>query len=201
MSDQDPSTPDSSAQPPTPPQPPPVGPPQGPPAAQPPYQGQAQPPQWQPGPGQQYGGQPPSGYNAPPPGYYPPVNPPLSQSDEKLWGMLSFLLAIIAGFLAPLIIYFVYRERSAFVRAASREALNLQITSMIVSIGGGIAFLITGVIFGIAFPPIAAVMFVLWLVFYIAYAVFVLVLDIVGAMRANSYEVYEVPFILRLVKD
>jgi len=140
----------------------------------------------------------------PTPGYPvapPPAPAPLSQSDERLWGTLSFLLPIIVGFLGPLVIYLVYRDRSQFVRATSRESLNLQITAAIVSVGAVIVLFVFGFIMALAVPPVGAVMFIAGFVVIIAYAIAVLIFEIIGAMKANSGEIYQVPFILRLVKN
>ncbi len=192
-------------------QPPPAG--QYPPQQAPPAPGPAQyPPQQGQYPPQQYPpqvagqvppapplppGQPPYGY---PPQYAPPQPQPLSQSDERLWGMLAFLLSLVAGFLAPLIIYFVYRDRSRFVRTTSLEALNLQITAAIVYLVASIGLFGFGTVVTIVLPPAGFIMFIAWFVIIIGYAVAVLVFQIMGAMKANNGEAYRVPYILRLVK-
>lgn len=188
MSQQDPSgQPNPYGQPIS--QPPPTG--QYPPGAQLPP-GPPQPP----GPPNPYGNQ---GY--PPYGPPPPRAPqPLSQSDERMWGMLSYLLALVGGFLAPMIIYLVYRERSSFVREVSKEALNLTITAAIVSLGATFGLFVFGFVMMILVPPIGIVMFGAWFVIIIGYAIAVLVFEIQGAMKANAGEIYRVPFILRLVK-
>lgn len=167
--------------------------PYGQPISQPPpsgYYPPAQPPQLPP----QNGGYPP--YAPPPPG--PPA--PLSPADERMWGMLAYLLCLIAGFIAPLIIYFVYRDRSNFVRETSKEALNLQITAAIVGLTASVGLLFFGTIFSIAVPPVGMVMFLAWFVLIIGYQIVVITFEIIGAVRANNGIVYRVPFILRLVK-
>lgn len=153
---------------------------------------------------------PPTGHYppaAPPPGYYPPYAPPppqppgpLSPSDERMWGMLSYLLCLIAGFIAPLIIYFVYRDRSNFVRDTSKEALNLQITAAIVGVTATFGLFFFGVIFSIAVPPVGAIMFLVWFILIIGYQIAVITFEIIGAVRAYNGVVYRVPLILRLVK-
>ncbi len=133
----------------------------------------------------------------PPPGYWPR---PMSAQDERLWGMLAYLLSIFAGILAPLIIYFVYKERSAFVRETSREALNLQITALFVGLAGVFGLGGLGLAMFFLFPPAGIVVFILWVLFIVGYNVAVLTFDIMGAIKANSGIVYRVPCILRLVK-
>ena len=101
----------------------------------------------------------------------------------------------------PLIIYFVYRDRSNFVRETSKEALNLQITAAIVGLTALVGLLFFGTIFSIAVPPVGMVMFLAWFVPIIGYQIVVITFEIIGARAgANNGIVYRVPFILRLVK-
>ncbi len=133
----------------------------------------------------------------PPPGYWPR---PMSAEDERLWGMLAYLLSIFAGILAPLIIYFGYKERSVFVRETSRESLNLHITAVLVSLVAVFGLGGLGLAMFFLFPPAGIVAFILWVLFIVVYTVIVLTFDIMGAIKANSGIVYHVPCILRLVK-
>jgi len=70
----------------------------------------------------------------------PSVQPPLSQTDERLWAMLahlSVLLNLVTGFLGPvgaLIIYILYRDRSRYVAFQSMQSLIFQ---LIWWVGGG----------------------------------------------------------------
>ncbi len=140
--------------------------------------------------------QSPYGY----PQYAPQPPQPLSPSDERMWGMLSYLLALLLGFLAPMIIFLVYKDRSRFVRETSRESLNLQITAAIVYIVATIGIFTVASIVTIVFPVAGISMFIIWFVLYIAYGVALVVFEIIGAVRANNGVVYRIPFILRLVK-
>ncbi len=124
----------------------------------------------------------------------------MSAEDERLWGMLAYLLSIFAGILAPLIIYFVYKERSAFVRETSRESLNLHITAVLVSLVAVFGLGGCTLVMLLLVPPIGIVALILWILIFVGYSVAVLTFDIVGAIKANSGIVYRVPCILRLVK-
>lgn len=160
-------------------------------------------PMSQPPPTGQYPPQPPLPQVQPgQPAYgYPPQPPqPLSPSDERLWGMLSYLLGLLVGFLAPLIIFLVYKERSRFVRETSREALNLQITAAIVYVVATIGMFTIGAVITVLVPPAGFLMFIIWFILLMVYAIAVLVFQIIGAVRANNGIVYQIPFILRLVK-
>ncbi len=111
----------------------------------------------------------------------------MSQSDERLWGVLAHLSWILGSIVAiaplgPLVVFLVLKERSPFVRRASVEALNLWITVYIVM--------------AVSIP----LMFVL--VGFITFALaglFGLVTSILAAVAANRGEEYRTPFILRLV--
>jgi uncharacterized Tic20 family protein len=162
--------------------------------------GHAAPPNYPPAPS---ASQPNPGYQSAP-GYPSPVPPaaaPLSPADERLWGALAFLLPILVGFLGPLIIYLVYRDRSQFVRATSRESLNLQITAAIVSVGALLGLAFFGFAVALALPPLGILMIISGITLIIGYSIAVLIFEIIGAVKANSGEVYQVPFILRLVKN
>jgi uncharacterized protein len=105
--------------------------------------------------------------DAPPP---PPQAPyaavqPLSPSDEKLWSTLTHIGGIFFGFLAPLITFLVFKDRGAFVRHHTSQALNFQLTLLIaVIVSVLLFFVIIGffliavvAIVGIVFPILAAV--------------------------------------------
>lgn len=124
---------------------------------------------------------PPPGYAAPPPGYAAP----LSDSDQRMWAMLAHIGGIILGFVAPLIIWLVYRERSQLVEDQAKESLNFQITA---TIAGVVIFVLTLITLGLASP--------LFLVLWIG----ILVFCILGGLAANKGQAYRYPFALRLVK-
>ncbi len=131
----------------------------------------------------------PPPYQAAPPAYGQPAYGapapavPLSQSDERLWATLSHVGGILFGFLAPLIIWLVFKDRSRFVEDQGKEALNFQILVTIAYIVGSILiFVIIG--------------------FFILLAAWILaiVFGIQGAIRANKGEAYRYPLNWRIVK-
>ena len=107
----------------------------------------------------------------------------LSQSDERLWAMLSQLGGIVMGFLAGLIVMLVFGKRSAFVNSQAKEALNFQITLILASIVSVILMLVL-----IGFFMLLALM------------VINIVFSIIAGIANNKGEEYRYPFILRLVK-
>jgi len=149
---QEPQTPPQPGTPPQQPQPPQDGPAYGTPHAdQSPYQGQPQQPApGQPGPvhGQSYGA---------------PYQPqPLTPSDERLWTVLAQVGPFLLAFIAPLVIWLVFKDRSQFVDQEAKESLNFQITLVITSAAIGVISLVTfgfGAILYLAF--IAAVVFMI----------------------------------------
>jgi uncharacterized Tic20 family protein len=123
--------------------------------------------------------------DAPPP---PPQSPyttvqPLSPSDEKLWSVLTHIGGIFFSFLAPLITFLVFKDRGAFVRHHTAQALNFQITVAIAAIVSSILMLIL-------------VGFVLILLLVIVAIVF----PIIAAVKANNGEWYRYPATIPFVK-
>lgn len=117
----------------------------------------------------------------PPPG--PPSPQPMSESDARLWAMLSHLSGIIISVIGPLIIMLVFGPRNAFVKSQSTEALNFQLTILIAAI---ISSLLIFVIIGIILLPIVLIV---GLVFFI-----------IGGIKAYGGEDYRYPFNIRMVK-
>ena len=146
-------------------QPPPEGRPPGPP--QPPYGG----------PQPAYG-RPPG-----PPPYRPhPGQPPLRPDEENTWALAATFGGLLLGWLAPLLVYAILKDRSAFVREVSREALNMQLSFMIWML--------------ISIP----LMFVLvgFLTFFVTWAG-LLALTIIGGVKASNREPYRYPLTIRFL--
>jgi uncharacterized protein len=138
------------------------------------------------------GGEPPSGSN-PPPGWSqrPPA---LNPSEERTWAMLAHLGGLIAafvalGFLGPLIVLLVQGEKSAFVRRHAVEALNFQITLLILTVIGAVVSVITlgfALLIVIPLGVVVAVVALVWI--------------IQASIKANNGEDYRYPLNIRLVK-
>jgi uncharacterized Tic20 family protein len=117
--------------------------------------------------------------------YTPTPAAPLSESDSRLWAMLGHLGGIVLGFLAPLITWLVFRDRSELVDDQGKEALNFQIT---VLIGYVICWVLAGVTLGLLF----FLPFLIWVVN--------IIFCIIAGLAANKGEHYRYPFAIRLVK-
>ncbi|MCA5894877.1 DUF4870 domain-containing protein [Isoptericola sp. NEAU-Y5] len=168
-------------------------PPEGTPPQQPPY-GEQPPHGGQP----PYGEQPPSGgqppYPPPPGGQQPYPQAygaqPLAPADERMWAIVAHLGAPVGalvsagvlGFLAPLVVWLVLRERSAYVADQAKEALNFQITLLI---GYVVSIVLMFVVIG----------------FFTATAIWVMsiVFGILAAVAANRHEWYRYPLTIRFI--
>lgn len=101
-------------------------------------------------------------------------------SDERTMAILSHVLCIVVWLFAPLIIYLVKKDESAFVAAHAKESLNFQITIMI--------------IFIICFISIIGI-FLLWLVGIVS-----TILIIVATIKASDGKLYRYPFNIRIIR-
>jgi uncharacterized Tic20 family protein len=104
-------------------------------------------------------------------------------SDEKTMAILSHILCIVAGFIAPLIIYLVKKDESPYVRAHARESLNFQLTMVLAYFVSAILiFVLIGIL-------------LIW-VLIIAN----LVLIVIATIRASEGKLYKYPFSIKFVK-
>lgn len=101
-------------------------------------------------------------------------------SDEKTMALLSHVLCIPFGFLAPLIIYLIKKDESKYVAQHAKESLNFQITAFIIYFG--LAITIIGI-------------FLIWIV---AIAAFILV--IIATIKASENKLYKYPVNFRFIK-
>ncbi|GIG35693.1 DUF4870 domain-containing protein [Cellulomonas pakistanensis] len=143
---------------------PPAGGPQ-----QPPFGGQPQ---------QPYGGQPQQPYGGQP-------QQPLRPDEEKTWSLLAHLGGILFSFVAPLVVWLVFKGRGPFLDDQAKEALNFQITV-------AIAYVASWILAGITFGWLSFLPFVV--------GVAALVFAILAAVAVNKGQWYRYPVTLRLVK-
>jgi uncharacterized Tic20 family protein len=111
--------------------------------------------------------------------------------EERTWAMLAHLSAllgyvvVLGQYIAPLVIYLVYRERSRFVAFHALQALYFQLALLLLWIVVFVATLVTcglGAIFAVV-PIVLNLVFVL-----------------MAAIRANSGEWYELPLVGAMVR-
>jgi uncharacterized Tic20 family protein len=111
----------------------------------------------------------------------------MSASDERMWGMFAHLAPFVTAlvglpFLGPLVIFLIYKDRSAFVRGHSLESLNFQLTLLIGYIISAVLFFVIVGFFTAAIIAIASI-----------------VLQILAAVAANRGEEYRYPLTIRFV--
>ncbi len=121
--------------------------------------------------------------DAPPPQTPYSTVQPLSPSDEKLWSTLTHIGGIFFGFLVPLITYLVFKDRGAFVRHHTAQALNFQITLALAALVSVILFFVIIGFFLIAVVAIAGIVF-----------------PILAAVAANKGEWYRYPLAIPFLK-
>lgn len=121
----------------------------------------------------------------------------LSASEARTWSIVAHLSNPIAslfsagflGFVGPLIVWAIYKDRSPMVRKASAGAFNFSVTLLV---GYIILWVITFVTFGLAILITLPLMFVLWAVS--------LVLHIMAAIKAGNNEDYTYPAQIPILK-
>ncbi len=145
---------------------------------------QPTPPIGYPGPhdGAPQGFYPPQGYGqAPPPVGYPGQQP-MRPDDEKLWAIAAQLGPILLGFIAPLVIWLVFKDRSRFLDRTAKESLNFQLT---VLLGYLVSAVLTLVLVGI--------------LGFIVIGIGSFVLMIIAAVKVASFEDYRYPVNIRFI--
>jgi len=117
-------------------------------------------------------------------------------ADEKLWGMLAHLLTllgyvvVVGAYIAPLVIYLVYKDRSRFVAFHALQALFFQLLALAVTIA---LMLFSVVTLGCGILLAAPLV--------IALAIAVLVYTIIAAIQANNGVWYELPIVGRWARN
>jgi uncharacterized Tic20 family protein len=122
----------------------------------------------------------------PPPGYgptqYAGAEPPLSQSDERLWALLAHLSIFLLAIIAPIVILVVFGKRSSFVADNAKEALNFHITVVIAEL---VSFVLFFVVIGFVLLPVVIIG--------------AMVLGVIAGLQAQQGENYRYPLTLRLI--
>ena len=114
----------------------------------------------------------------------PPPSGAAPQEDRTI-ALLTHLSGIIAGFIVPLIIWLINKDKpeKSWLTDSSVEALNFQIT---IAIAYVICIVLSVIIIGGLLMPIV------WIIN--------LIFCILGGVAANKGENYRYPFALRLIK-
>ena len=113
---------------------------------------------------------------------YRPAQPPMRPDEEKLWAVGAHLGPLVLGFVAPLVVWLVFRERSAFLDRTGKEALNMQLSYLIYFV---VAFITIFPLIGLLLLPLVGLA---WLV-----------LMIIASVKVANLEDYRYPAIFRFV--
>ncbi|WP_405467838.1 DUF4870 domain-containing protein, partial [Microbacterium sp. Ld4] len=131
----------------------------------------------------------------PPPGYGQQPSQgapqPLSDQDDKMWAMLSHFGGVLF-LLPPLIIWLVFRERGRRTDTEGKEAVNWQITFLIVFVAVSIVVSILSAIIWFLAPLFSLLTFAV----YVINVVFC----VLGGMRVNAGGTYQYPINIRFIK-
>lgn len=106
--------------------------------------------------------------------------PEMPSRDERTIALMSHILTFVAPLLAPLVIYLVKKDQSAYIAHHAKESLNFQITLIL-------AFILL-------FISLIGIFF-LWLV-----GIAGSVLVVLATVKAGEGVWYRYPFCLRLIK-
>lgn len=114
----------------------------------------------------------------------PPPSGAAPQEDRTI-ALITHLSGIIAGFIVPLIMWLINKDKpeKSWLTDQSKEALNFQITLLIVYV---IGMVLTVILIG------ALINFAAWIA--------CIVFSIIAGLAANKGEAYRYPFALRLIK-
>ena len=115
----------------------------------------------------------------------PPPPPGGVAQEDKTLAMLTHLSGIILGFIVPLIIWLINKDKAdkGWLNDQAKEALNFQITLLIIYVAG---IILSVILIG------ALINLVAW--------VACIILSIMAALKANEGVAYRYPFALRLIK-
>ena len=131
------------------------------------------------------------------PFYTAPAPVPMLESEARTWAMLAHIIGAVASlmsagtiaFVAPLVIWLVYKDRSVLVAFHGKQNLNLQITSLIL---GGAAVVLGVVTLGIGF--------LVTLPAWGLYVLYTWIISIVAGIKASQGEYYRIPMMWNIIK-
>jgi uncharacterized Tic20 family protein len=113
----------------------------------------------------------------------------LPDSEERMWatfahlGIIAGLVIPLGNIIAPLVIWLIKKDESAYVDYHGKEALNFQLTmTLAMFVSAILIFVLIGI-------PLLIVV-----------AIADLILSIMAAVRANEGEHYRYPFNIRFIQ-
>jgi len=118
---------------------------------------------------------------------------PLTAADDKLWASLAHFGGIL-WILPSLIIFLVFKDRGERTRVEGKEALNWQITFLII-------WIVWVIIYSILFFPFLIVGLG-WLLTLIGFLIYIanVVFSVLGGVKVQQGGSYRYPFSFRFIK-
>lgn len=115
----------------------------------------------------------------------PPAPSGAPSDDQKTLALITHLSGIVLGFIVPLIIWLINKDQAdkAFINDQAKEALNFQITLLMVYVVG---IILTIILIGVIINLLA----------WVACIIF----SILAGVKAHQGEAYRYPFAIRLIK-
>ena len=113
------------------------------------------------------------------------AQPKLSKVEEQNFTSLGNILGILIGFISPLIFWLMYKDRSKFLDANLKSALNFQLTMIVAWIAAGFLTLVS---FGILS------------FLYLAIGVLILIFCILAFVKTRNGEDYKYPMSIPFIK-
>jgi len=119
------------------------------------------------------------------------------EADARMWAMLINVAAVAGavltggtlGIVAILVVWLIFRERSALIDFHGKQQVNFAITMLLFGIAVFVGVLITFGIGAIVLIPAIA-----------AYGIYAFVVSIIAAVAANRGEYYRIPLMIRFIK-
>lgn len=125
---------------------------------------------------------------------------PVSDQEARQWAMFSHLsvllnlFTVFMGAAIPLIIYFLYKDRSKFVAFHAMQSFVMQI---ICFLGGGIITVVTGAVGGTLIPLVGSFCACFFALLPLAGFIY----GIYGGMQVNQGKDFKYPVIGDLVQN
>jgi uncharacterized Tic20 family protein len=114
---------------------------------------------------------------------------PLTPAQDRQWAMLSQFAGIF-GFIPPLIIWLIFRDRGRLTDQEAKESLNFQISVAIFVLGFYIlGTILSFIIIGLLLFPVAVAVSIAGVVF-----------AIVAGIKVNGGGTYRYPYTFRFIK-
>ncbi len=106
-----------------------------------------------------------------------------SSSEDRIWALLAHLSFFVLTLIGPLIIWLIKKDDSPFVEDQAKEALNFQLSVMLVTLGLGLLFWLVIPMFLIPIVAIGSLVF-----------------TVLAAVQAGQGIAYRYPLNIRMIK-